>query len=235
MKFLIVAVRDEIRPSIERVPAAESAEIVRYRSAEKALDNLEEIEPDAVFFADRDFPGYRQHFVNRIRNAEQLADTALVVLTGDRMDAESERSARQSGATLVVHEELDRESDIDRLEAVLRRVRRTHYSKHRTRITPNPEDRIGFVFVHPSNETLVTGLVCDISGDGLRFRPFRTELLHGLNAAMMLEGCLLRIGDEIVRCSCRITAVSREMHLSFQQLDGEDRGLLLSYLASKPE
>ncbi len=235
MELLIVAVRDEIRRSVERVPITENAEIVRYRSGEKALNNLEEIEPDAVFLSDRDFPGYGHRFADRIRNVEALASTALVVLTADPKTAEGEPGARPSGATLVVHENLDRESDIDRVEAMLRRIRRSHSSKRRTRISPSPEDRIGFLFVHPSNDTLVTGVVGDISGSGLRFRPFRIELLHGLSVAMTLQGCLLRIGDEIVRCSCRITAVSRELHLSFHQLDGDERGLLLSYLASRPE
>ncbi len=235
MKLLIVTVRDEIRRSIERIAITEDAEIVRYRSGEKALDNLEEIEPDAVFLSDRDFPGYGQRFADRIRNAETLANAAFVVLTAGPMTAEGEPGNRPSGATLVLHEDLDRESDVDRVEAMLRRLRRSHSSKHRSRISPSPQERIGFLFVHPSNATLVTGVVGDISGGGLRFRPFRTELLHGLSVAMTLEGCLLRIGDEIVRCSCRISAVSRELHLSFDKLDGDERGLLLSYLASHPE
>ncbi|MFW6368263.1 MAG: hypothetical protein ACOCZ9_00870 [Spirochaetota bacterium] len=91
---------------------------------------------------------------------------------------------------------------------------------------------VGFLFTHPVMHTMVTGSITDITGQGMDFELFRPELAEGLEVGMLLPRCSLRLGEDIVRVGCRIIAVGPPMSLSYYDLEGEDRGLLLSYLVS---
>lgn len=93
-------------------------------------------------------------------------------------------------------------------------------------------ENVAFLFIHPIMHTMITGEVSNINGQGLDFDLFRPELAEGLEVGMLLPNCSLRLGEDIVRVGCRIVTSGPPMSLSYHRLEGEDRGLLLSYLAS---
>lgn len=91
---------------------------------------------------------------------------------------------------------------------------------------------ISFLFTHPVLHTIVTGTVVEIDGQQITFRPLRQQLLSGLEVGMRIDRCILRIGADTIRISGRVKSNTSQLVLSYLGLEGEERGLLLSYLAS---
>ncbi|MFP4642992.1 MAG: hypothetical protein ACLFM0_01410 [Spirochaetales bacterium] len=101
--------------------------------------------------------------------------------------------------------------------------------------TDNPPlHDIAVVFTHPVRNTIVTGTVERIDREGFEFEPFRPELTESLEVGMLIPRCRVKIGTDIAEIACRVLSADNRLHLVFNRLDPDIRGLLLSYLATRP-
>jgi hypothetical protein len=209
-------------------------EIIRYRQALKAMDNVDEVDPDAVIVSAEDFPRHWKTLVQFIRSERATERTVIVILKGSHFPFEEAAKAAYIGVNGIVSENLDDPEELDRLQGILGRYAPVHEGRAARRVRPADWDRIEFVYTRPDDQSIVTGRVESISVNGLAFLPEQSAAVEALEPGMELFACSLRAGDAILSPSCRVVRVDRTIALSFTTMDDEERAVLERYLLERP-
>lgn len=81
-------------------------EPIRYRNPLKALDNLDEIAPDAIILSVTDYPRHWKVVASAIRAERSKEECVLVLLKGERFPFEEAAKASQLGVNGVVRDDL---------------------------------------------------------------------------------------------------------------------------------
>ena len=178
---------------------------IRYRSAVKAIDNIEEIAPDAVFISTGDFPRHWKTIVQFIRADTAKDRTVIVLLTNERFTADDADKAIHIGAQAIVDEALTGTNDEHQLFEVFSRYKQI---SGESRISKDTLDRIRekttFMFTNPVSETIITGKVENLSAGEIMFKPDAPAMTADLAAGEIIDQCSLKIDDRILNPKCRV-------------------------------
>ncbi|TVQ24772.1 MAG: PilZ domain-containing protein [Spirochaetaceae bacterium] len=233
MKALLVTERQSLKETVDHHIGPQGVAVIHYENPLKAMDNIVEIDPEIVLFSARDYPRHWKPFLIFLRNHRERRSTIFILLTPPKFDSDEAAKAQHLGVNGIVEDSLHDSAQRDKLKAIVQRYKKIEDHRTNQRYAPDEGDRMIFVFSHPFNYSLVTGTVRDISGDGLRFEPFNTDQLRGLEAGTLIDHAGLRIGDETLHPPCKVVSAGADLRLSFHSMDPEERGLLLSHLASR--
>ncbi|MFP4510805.1 MAG: PilZ domain-containing protein [Spirochaetota bacterium] len=233
MKALLVTERQALRETVDHHLKPQGISVIHYGNPLKAMDNIIEIDPEIVLFSARDFPRHWKPFLIFLRNHRERRSAIFVLLIPAKFDSDEAAKAQHLGVNGIVRDSLHEPAQRDKLKAIVSRYKKIEDHRANQRYTPDDSDGMVFVFSHPGNYALVTGTLRDISGDGLRFEPFRTTLIADLRPGMLIEHAGLRIGDETIHPVCRVISAENDLRVTFERMDPEDRGLLLSHLAGR--
>ena len=234
MKLLLVLGDDDTYKLITHYIKPLGFEFIRYTHVLKAMDSIDEIDPNAVIISARDFPRHWKIMTKFIRDERAKDVCPLIILKGKDFPVEEASKASFLGASGIVPENLDNFTDINRLQGILsryiplnekRRIRR-HHTEH--------WQRFGFVFNRPDNGVLITGAVRDISSGGLSFLPDNSLILNGLTGNTELGNCSLRTGDAILSPVCQITRMGRTISMMFLSFPEGEHEILSKYLEKLP-
>jgi len=231
MKIVLVAERNELRNLVRDHFVPQGSEIIQYWSPIKAMDNIDEIEPDLVLFSALDFPRHWKPFLVYLRNSRDRDSTVFVLLKGDNFPFEEASKAHHLGANGIVHEDLENKREINRLKELVSRYKDILEARRERRYIPGPVDRIAFLFAHPETLRMITGTVEDISAGGLRMLPDVPEFVADLTPGTVLPGCSLRGGEAIYSVDAMIIRNDRYLHVFFKSLPESDRSLVARYLS----
>lgn len=178
---------------------------IRYRSAVKAIDNIEEIAPDAVFVSTGDFPRHWKTIVQFIRADTAKDRTVIVLLTNERFTSDDADKAIHIGAQAIVDEALTGANDEHELFEVFSRYKQI---SGESRIPKDTLDRIRekttFMFTNPVSETIITGKVENLSAGEIMFKPDAPAMTADLAAGETIDQCSLKINDRILNPKCRV-------------------------------
>ncbi|HOX47966.1 MAG TPA: PilZ domain-containing protein [Spirochaetales bacterium] len=210
-------------------------ESVRYRDPLKALDNLEEIDPDAVILSARDYPRHWKVLAASIRAERSKEDCVLILLKGEFFPFEEASKAIALGVNGVVRDDLDDRREQARFQRLLKRYVSVDEARSSERVAPSDWDRLDFMFSHPQSLVPVAGKLETISATGLSFAPDSPILASDLGLGQVLEDCSLRAGDRILSPTCEIVRMDRALGLAFRSMDEEEKAYFLKYLGSGPE
>jgi CheY-like chemotaxis protein len=235
MKALLLVDNDRIAEIARFYLRPLGFEVVRYRSPIKALDNLEEIDPDAIVISARDFPRHWKVITQVIRATKPKDKCIIVLLKGELFPFEEAAKAVHLGVNGVVRDNLDDRHEQSQFQRLLKRYVVVDESRVAERVAPSPWDRLDFMFAHPASYTPVAGRLETISISGLSFIPDNVSLAADLAVGDEIEDCSLRAGDRIISLSCRIVRADRVLGLSYAAIEDEDRRYLEAYIASCPE
>jgi len=209
-------------------------EIIRYRHALKAMDNIDEIDPRAIVISARDFPRHWKTMVQFFRNERSKEDCPIIILTGDDFTPEEMSKASFLGVNATISDVLDSPSEIERLHEVMNQCLPVAEKRRSSRYHVEPFHRIGFVFVHPYDEVLITGTVMDISTGGLSLQLDDPSLIRDIRLDTELTECSLRIGEAFLDPVCRFARTGRIISFEFLSFpEGEDVTLKM-YLDGLP-
>ncbi|OHE60410.1 MAG: pilus assembly protein PilZ [Treponema sp. GWB1_62_6] len=209
-------------------------ELIRYRQPTKAMDNIDEVDPDAIIISAEDFPRHWKTLAQFVRCERTKDRTALVILKGNTFPYEEAAKAAHIGINGIVSENLDNREELDRLLAVLARYAPVDEGRIARRLRPADWDKLEFLFSRPDTGAIVTGKVEDISATGISFLPDRPVLLEGLESGLELSDCSLRAGDSILAPTCRVVRNARIVALAFTAFSDEERAVFNAYLAERP-
>lgn len=230
MKILLVSERDELRKYIRRNFMPRGAEIIQYYNPIKAMDNLDEIEPDVVLFSALDFPRHWKPFLIFLRDSKAREQCVFVILTGDEFDHEEADKAQALQVNGIVHERLHDRRELARLKELVNRYRDIGDARTERRLVPTQIDRIGFVFTHPMRMELICGGVEDLSAAGIAFVPADRRKTMDLQVGSRIDVCSLRVGATIIAFPATIVRNERSLSLAFGDLTDGQQALIRSYI-----
>jgi CheY-like chemotaxis protein len=229
MKALLVADTDTTAKTVARYLKPYGFDVIRYRSAVKALDNIEEIAPDAVFISAGDFPRHWKAIAQFIRSDTEKEKTVVILLTNDRFTAEDADKAVHIGVQAIVGESLSGLDEERKLGEVFARYRHVGAAAEAIEIE-NPGNSVTFMFTNPANDTIITGIVECISRQDLRFRPDSPAAAANLGAGVELDQCSLKIGAATLSPRCRIRKNGNLIILEFAGLEKREAAAIDAFI-----
>ncbi|MDR1399108.1 MAG: PilZ domain-containing protein [Treponema sp.] len=224
MKLLMVIASDEVSELVSFYIRPLGCDLIRYRYVIKAMDNLDEIQADAIIISASDFPRHWKTLLQFIQcTARRVPKPAcpIILLRGDYFPLEEAVKAFYMGVAALLDERLDRPSDIDTLRRVIQSLAPATVSEQDTR-------RFGLLLVNPVNDRLVTGEVKGVSEVQLSFYPFSSMWDIPLNT--VLEECSLRAGDAVLSPRCVLTQYGRVVLLRFLSFPTDEGAMFAAYL-----
>jgi hypothetical protein len=235
MKAMLVMASDKIADLSSYYLRPLGFDIIRYRNPVKAMDNVDEIEPDAIIISAEDFPRHWKPFIQMIRTSHPKEKCIFLLLKGNRFPFDEAAKAVFLGVNGVIHENLKDKTELARFQQVLKRYLALDDMRAAERFVPSIYDRLDFTFANPDSFAIITGKIESISTRGISFRPDSHEGVAGLITGQDIPDCSLRIGDDICSFPCKLSRAAPVVALEFSGATEDDRNLISHYLASYAE
>ena len=234
MKLLLVLGSDETHDLISLYVKPLGFELIRYNSIQKAMDNLDEIDPSAVVISARDFPRQWKTMVQFMRSERPKDVCPIIILKGEIFPTEEASKASFLGVSGIVTESLNKSEEINRLQGILSRYMPVDEKRQAHRFYIQSWQRVGFLFTHPLDNILITGEVKNISSGGLSFQPDDPSLLCDVTLNMELRECSLRAGYSILSPICRLSRVGEPISMQFISFPDSEQETLATYIENLP-
>jgi len=234
MKLLLVLGADETYNNISLYVKPLGFELIRYSHIHKAMDNIDEIDPNAIVISARDFPRTWKTMVQFVRSERAKDVCPIIILKGDNFPVEESSKASYLGVSGIVNETMDNSTEISRLQGILGRYLPVDEKRKDRRFQAENWQRFSFVFARPGDQILVTGGVNTISTGGLSFLPENPAMMRDISLNTKLENCSLRTGDSILSPVCRVARTGKIISLEFLSFPEGEHETLNNYVESLP-
>ena len=234
MKLLLVLGSDETHKLITHYVKPLGFELIRYSYVQKAMDNIDEIDPQGIIISAKDFPRHWKIMVQFVRYERPREACPIIILKGDNFSLEEASKASFIGVSGIIPEILDKPSEVDRLQGILSRFLPVEEKRRVHRFHAEQWQHFGFVFIHPVNNSLITGEVKTISAGGLSFLPYNASLINYIPLYSEIGECSLRAGDSILSPICRLARTGRIISMEFIFFPEGELDTLTSYIESLP-
>lgn len=235
MKALLLVEDDLKALEIEACIKPVGFEVIRYRNPLKALDNLDEIEPDAIIASALDFPRHWKIIADVVRTARDRRSCSIILLRGPHFGTEEADKASHLGVNGILSDRLSEPHAREALVRLLGRYAKLRDSRSSERVQVAEWDRCSFLFVHPRSGRILGGRVSSLSAAGLSLEPGDFEASADLERDELLGFCSLRLGDRILGLDCRVARTGALLGIAFEAPGEEELGLLASWLEKSPE
>jgi len=233
MKLLLVIASDETYSFIASYVRPLGFELIRYRHPLKAMDNIDEVDPDGVIISGEDFPRHWKTLVQFIRSERPKDKTAIVILKGPNFPFEEAAKASYIGVSGIVSENLSNPEELDRLQGILSRYLPIDDGRRSRRIRPGPWDSFGFVALNPADQILISGTIETISTTGLSLLPDNAPSVQQLGLDSMLTECSLRVGDQILSPVCKLVRTGKIVSFHFESFPQGEQNVLNDYIQAR--
>jgi len=235
MKLLLLLGDDETYKLMIRYLKPLGFEFIRYTHVLKAMDNIDEISPDAIIVSARDYPRHWKIVANFIRNEKDKDLCPFVLLKGENFPVEEAAKASYLGVSGIIREVLQDPNEISRLQRILSRYVFADEKRQSRRFYAGGWHKFGFVFIHPESGILITGQVKDVSSGGLSFQPDNSPLLKNISPNVELLECSLRIGSDILTPICQVNRTGKVFSFVFSSFPSRELDTLNAYLERLPQ
>lgn len=235
MIVLVVAREERLKEIVTAQFMSRGASVVHYRNPIKAMDNLEEIRPDIVFFYTQDFPRHWKPFMRFYRSLEHMEHGIAVLLTGDLFTEDEAAKAQLLEVNGLVPYPQEEQLVQSSLEEIVQRYLPLDDQRRSRRYTPREYDSLAFMFPHPDSYTILTGTILDITVESIRFFPDALDKTAGIPENTLLTNCSLQVDDQILTFSARLLRNNKSMIFSMEGLTPEDEESLTRYFSSSSE
>jgi AmiR/NasT family two-component response regulator len=230
MKAMLIADSDTSAGALVEMLRPYGFDVIRYRSAVKALDNICEIEPDAVFISAADFPRHWKVIAQFIRSYAERDRTIVVLLTNERFTAQDADKAIHIGVQAMIDESVRKGDDSERIAGIFSRYKPTADLRE-TFEYHDIGERASFLFTNPITETIITGKVEGVTKSEIMFRPDAPSATADLAVGDVLDQCSLKLDAEVIQAKCLVTRNGNVMHLDFQAMAEKDRLALERFIS----
>jgi hypothetical protein len=234
MKALLLIESDQIADIARFYLKPLGFEAIRYRNPVKAIDNLGEVDPDALIVSARDFPRHWKIIAQTLRAEKDKNECVIVLLKGDSFPLEEAAKATALEVNGVVRDALDDRREQSRFQELLKRYIVVDEDRMENRVYPSAWDKLDFIFAHPRSLSPISGKLEAVSALGISFVPDSPAMVADLAAGEIIDDCSMRVGADIVDLSCRVVHADRVLGLEIERMADDDRSRLESYLASCP-
>jgi hypothetical protein len=234
MKIMLVVEKDETQNALEQHLHPRGFEFITYKNPIKAMDNIDEVSPDIVLFSGEDFPRHWKPFLRLLRNSFAKEQTVFILLIGEVFPFEEAAKAAELKANGILGEDFQDKRKMLHIEGLLSRYKMIRDNRKGPRYIPDDYDELEFIFTHPETLKLITGVIDDVSTEGVGFTPDSPHLSSDLEDGSEIPFCSLRIADEIISVTCSVIRNSKNLALEFVNLPEEDKVKLADYIENRP-
>ncbi|MDZ7793247.1 MAG: PilZ domain-containing protein [Spirochaetia bacterium] len=204
-------------------------DFIHYLNPVKALDNIDEINPDLVLFSAEDFPRHWKPFIRLLRGKQNKEESVFILLTGDNFSTEEASKASVLEVNGMVDSQLKDEA-IQHLQDIFARYNFLSEPRSDKRYPGAWTEGLDFAFTHPRSYALITGAITDISLGGLNFNPDMPQATADIMEGEEIKGCSLSIGDKTFQIDIKIIRNSRQMAIHFIEIESACHTALMEYL-----
>ncbi len=235
MKMLLVAAGDEHANVLSYHLKPLGFDLERTADPVRALEELEEIDPQAILFHAGDFPRHWKALLKLAREKKNKEELIFILIAPAHFELDEAAKAAHLGVNGIVGENLADKQELYRLEELVRRYRSVREKRNFTRLVPSEEESLGFAFTHPRRMSLVIGRIREISIQGASFYPSQASAVSDLEVGHEIRNCSLKLGDEVISLTCRLTRNREELGFQFLSFEEGGHNKLLKYIQARPE
>ncbi|GHV13708.1 hypothetical protein FACS189491_09020 [Spirochaetia bacterium] len=219
MKLLLILGSDDTSNLISRQLQPLGFEMIHYHHVLKAMDNVDEVDPQGIIISAADFPRHWKALTQFVRSEQSRSkkNCPIILLSNGKLSPESYTQAFYIGVNGIVNENLDN-GEMERLKAIL------------TRCAPAGKKRFGLLISNPGNNAIIPGTVKVISGSGLSFLPDHAAQMADISRSTILDNCSLRVGGSILSPVCRLAGRGPIASLQFISFPPGEYKILQKYL-----
>ncbi|MFP3089765.1 PilZ domain-containing protein [Treponema sp. TIM-1] len=234
MKLLLILGSDETFNLVSHYIKPLGFDLIRYNHVQKAMDNIDEVDPAGLIISANDFPRHWKILVHFVRVDRDKDRCPIVLLTGEKFPLEEASKAFFIGVSGIVPETLGEPSLVVKLQNILSRYMPVEEKRRAPRFLVEPWQRCALIFANPLNKVIVTGEVKTIARIGLSFHPDYPSLLENLYPGTLIPECSFRLDNTILSPECRLTRVGRIIALEFINILPGEQAVLDAYLENLP-
>ena len=179
MKALLIAEEEQTINALTPVIKGAGAEIIVYRWLLKALDNVEEIAPDAVIISTAEYPRHWKTFVQFTKSGIGGVVPKVILYNSRPMDDKEKAKARSLGVFGMI-QSLDA-AGLEELENYLTGKKGGDIELF------GGGKKYEFVFTNPKSKCLVTGVVRKKAQDKIEFSSDISAFVKNLQAGDVIQ------------------------------------------------
>jgi hypothetical protein len=235
VKLLLIAEKDTTRDALVGRLKPRGFEFIHYRLPIKAMDNIDEIEPDVVLFSAEDFPRHWKPFIRFLRETRNREQTAFVLLTGESFSFDEAAKANHLEVSGIISEIPKDMDELRKLEDIVTRYSALSEERNDLRYIPSDNEHIEFIFTHPQNYRIVTGILFDLSPTGASFVPDDPKSTNDISAGTKIAHCSLKFDNEVHKISCRVVRNSGRIALRLLNGGDELEQAIIRFIDSRAE
>ncbi len=209
--------------------------LIHYLNPVKAMDNLEEIEPDLIVFNAGDYPRHWKPLHILLRDQFSREDCPLILLYPQHPDLpEAAKAAHLGVSAMLIHNDND-SAFLENLIVSISRLKSLDNLDSKRPYAPKEYDQLSFILTHPQHFNLVPGKILTLSDRGIDFLPDEPAMTADLEEDTPIGLCSLKIGDTSYSPTCRVKRNMRSLSLAFTDPPPEMLRSLREYIKSSPE
>jgi hypothetical protein len=235
MKLLLVASGDEHANVLGYHLKPIGFEVERISNPVRALEDLEELDPQAILFHAGNFPRHWKALLKLAREKHNKEELIFILITPPDFDLDEAAKAAHLGVNGIIGENLSDKKELYRLEELVRRYRTVREKRNFARLVPTGGDSLGFAFTHPVRLALVMGRIKEISIQGTSIDPAPGAGVSDLDVGQEIHDCSLKVGNEVISVTCKLTRNSDELGFQFLSFEEGGHHKLLKYIQDRPE
>lgn len=188
MKALIISEDEKVYSTLDDILKTASYDTIIYKWLLKALDNIEEIQPDLIVVSSSEYPRHWKTLVQFVKSGIGGDDVEIYLYEPTPVSAEDEEKARILGVTGCF-------SDFEDFKKLL-----TPAVPEPTSVVPEPvegpepvEEKPSipnsghFMFTHPLSQKFISGKFFDYNGKSLSCSFYNSEDISSVKEGMTIK------------------------------------------------
>jgi hypothetical protein len=234
MKLLLITGSERTYEYVSRYIKPLGFDLIWYRHILKAMDNIDEVDPEGIIISAGDFPRHWKPLVQLVRSERDKDACPIILLTGSGFSLAETSKAQFLMVNGIVPERPGVSPEGDQLQSILSRYVPVEDKRKTRRFHVNTGNRLGLIISNPVHTCLVPGEIKTISKTGVSFSPAYPSLMEDIQTDQELPGCSLRAGDAILSPVCRVIRAGRILSLEFISFPEGEQAALDAYLEALP-
>jgi hypothetical protein len=235
MKMLMVSAHDEHATALAYHLKPLGFDLERTSDPVRAMEQLEEIDPQAILCHAGDFPRHWKALLKLGREKKNKEELIFILIAPPDFDLDEAAKAAHLGVNGIIGENFTDKQELYRLEELVRRYRAVQDKRSFQRLVPSEVDCVAFAFTHPRRLALVLGQIREISIQGASFYPTHSSAVSDLPVGHEIHDCSLKIGEDVIHVTCRLTRNREELGFQFLSFEEGGHHKLLKYIQERPE
>ncbi len=210
-------------------------DVVHYNDPVKAIDNLEELDPEMILYHTGDFPRHWKPLLKLLRQKKAKEETVFILLKGADFPFEEAAKAAYLGINGIIDANLQEKQQVLQLEELFRRYRTIKDQRRFHRLVPDALDKLQLLFTHPYTLAIITGSLSEVSIKGASFKPSDPLATQDLKRGQEIPVCTLRVGEHVISILCQVTRNNGEMGLQFRSFETGGHHKLFQYIQTRAD